>query len=357
MNVQSSKIVRFLKQQWILIWLLLAFLGLTSVVVFGSYEEGNYKIKRVVAPAAEIGGLFTSNYLSVGGGVKFVYYQENSTSPFIFPVEIRNYNPTDIDTKYPGEVKYTINVSLAHANANEYQTSEITTDSDWKKGNMSISIALGDDIITLSGDKLSGTLGTSENPYKLTDTHDKDSWIVTFTNIPLNTDYCVKITAMSINQDLDDISQVIGVNAVPTVYTEGWSCSIADDMSKSVTRYDAFNYTITGTGKKDLKFSYDTTVLEINSTFCDYLTEATSGNYSGSSSASLVDRSNWKTITIKANPDATLVNRYDFQMYKVDSFQPSSYDVLTPSSPIVKIKEGEQIPTIYIEFEQADSTS
>ena len=359
MKNEITKFADFIKQQWILVWLLVAISGLTTIVAYGVYTEGVYKMKRVVAPAAEIGGLFTSNHLIVGGGAKSVYYQEDAASPFSFPVEIRNYNPNDPNTKYHGTIEYSLTASLAHMNGNVYENDNptlITNESDWNTKEMSITVSLGSESIVLSGSTLSDNLGT-ETKYSLTEQHDKDTWTVTFTNIPLGTDYCVKITAVPVNQDLSNISQVLAVNAVPEVYTEGWSCSIADDTeNKTVAQYDAFNYTITGTGRKTLKFSYDSTKFEINPTFCNYITEAVSGSYSGSSNTSLVNRTNWKTITITADPDTTLVNRYDFQIYKVSSFQPDNYNEIKPSSPITSVKEGESVPTVYIEFEQTNPT-
>lgn len=359
MKDRVAGVGQFLKRQWIMIWLISAIVGLTSIVVYGVYTEGVFKMKRVVAPASEMGGLFTSNHLILGGGSKSVYYREDAVSPYTFPLEIRNFNPNDPNTKYPGEIKYSLRASLAHMSLAEYKDDDpslITNDSDWVQKGMSITVSLGDKIITLSGNKLSDELGTAEDEkFSLTNEHDRDNWTVSFNNIPLGTDYCVLITAIPLNQDLSEISQVLAINAVPEVYTEGWSCSIADDMSKTVDCYDAFNYTISGTGRKTLKFSYDADKLEINPTFYEYITEASSGIYSGSTT--LADRSNWKTITIEADPDTTLVNRYDFQMYKkVEPFQPNSFDELKPSSPITSVSEGGQIPTVYIEFEEVAPT-
>ena len=339
MKDRTQAIVRFLKQQWIVLWLLVAISGLTAVVVYAIYSEGENKIKRVVAPAAELGGLFTSNQLMVGGGSKSVYYQESDTPPFEFPLEIRNYNVNDPDTKYQGTIEYSLTARLVHMNETPYTLAELPETSDWNATDapMSIAIELNNDKIELKGNAITGSLG-AETKYTLTSANPLDSWTVTFTNIPLDTDYCVEITAVPVNQDLENLSQVIGISSVPEIYTEGWSCVIADDTSKSVNSYDAFNYTITGTGKKDLKFSYDSSVLEINPSFCEYLTEASIGNYSGSTTE---NRSGWKTILIHADPDQTFVNRYDFQMYKVGTFSPGSFDDLKPEE------------SSYIEFEQA----
>ena len=319
--------------------MIVALAGLFTLIAYSTYEENNYKMKRVVAPAAETGGLFTSNFLTVGGGVKSVYYQENDKPPFTFPVEIRNYNQNDPNTKYQGTISYSISARLSHADGRAYSDSELSETSSWNKDNMSITISNGTDTIALSGSKISDTLGMTTK-YTLTDSHDKDEWTVVFTNIPLDSDYFVTIAASPINQDLEDISQTLGVSSVPIIYTEGWNCTLADDTSTDIDNYDAFNYTITGTGKKTLKFSYDSTVLEINPSFCSYVAEASNGSYSGKSQG---DRTNWKTVTIDADPDTTYVNRYDFQMYKVGSFSPGSYED-------IKIETKE-----YVEFDQFDA--
>ena len=361
MKESAGRFIRLLKRQWILIWMIVAMAGLTATVVYAVYTEGNFKIKRVIAPAAEIGGLFTSNYLTISGGAKSVYYQEDATTLTPFTVEIRNFNPNDPDTKYPGTINYSIIASLAHINGDEYTNddpSQITADSDWIKKNMAVTLSLGDKNISLSGNTLSGNLGITnvEDKFSLTGTHSSDSWTVTLSNFSLNTDYCLKITAIPDNQDLESISQVLVVNAIPKIYTEGWSCALADTISeKNVSNYDAFNYTITGTGNKTLKFSYDSSKLEINPTFCSYITEATSGGYSGSSEET---RTGWKTVTIIADPDSTLVNRYDLQLYKVNGYQPEGFDELKPydlSNPDNNADRDSEAE-IYIEFEEAAPT-
>ena len=359
MKDRTTGLIHFLKQQWILIWMILAVAGVSMIVTYGVYTEGTYKMKRVVAPAAEIGGLFTSNYLTVGGGTKSVYYQENASSPFTFPLEIRNFNANDPDTKYSGTIDYSISVALAHVNGDEYKDddpSQITDSSDWKTENMSIMVSLGDteNEMTLTGNTLNASLGSTVK-YSLTNNHDRDTWTVTFTNIPLNSDYCVKITATPVNQDLESISQILAVNSVPKIYTEGWSCTLSDNISKGVNNFDAFNYTIVGTGKKTLKFSYDSTKLEINPSFCEYLSEAEPGTYSGSSTE---DRTGWKTITIDADPDETKVNRYDLQLYKIH-FNPTNNDDVRPFDLTHDENNAGRDASagIYIEFEEADPTS
>ena len=332
MQDKLGKIGKLLKQQWILIWMVISLVGLFALIAYASYEENNNKIKRVVAPAADIGRLFTSNYLTVSGGVKSVYYQENDSSPFTFPVEVRSFNPSDPNTKYQGTISYSLTASLAHMSGESYSADELDGTNMWNTKNMSITISKGTDKITLSGGTITESLGTGTK-YELTNEHDKDTWTVSFNNIPLNSDYGVTIIAFPTNQDLEKISQTLCVSSVPVIYTEGWNCEIVDDTNRDISNYDAFNYTITGTGKKTLKFSYDSSVFEINPSFYSFVSEASVGVYSGSTATG---RDGWKTLTILADPDITLVNRYDFQVYKVNSLSPESFDELKQ----------------YIEFEQ-----
>ena len=86
----GGKIKKFLKKQWILVWLITASLMLVTMIAFAEYGAVNNKIKRVLAPSASLGNLFTSNYLGLGSSNNRLAYFDSvdPNGKYEFPVYI-----------------------------------------------------------------------------------------------------------------------------------------------------------------------------------------------------------------------------------------------------------------------------
>lgn len=343
----NNKILKIFAKHWIAIWLVIvSALFIAVLTVFGSYGDETKKMKRVVAPAAKTESLFTSNYLALGTtNIKSAFFED---APYTYDVVIRNYNPADTGTIFDGDITYTLTAALAHKNGTLYNATTDATalaamiDNADHSNDKIITIACGTDIITLNGTTISGS---NSQIHTLHDSGitGEDTWRVTYTNIGLDSDYCVKFIAKpAAATNLNDISATIIVSSYPTVHQEGWECGLVE--SGTLADHDAFNYTISGTGTKTLKFSYDSSKLIVNPAFytLDKAYETGEGenkitvntvedpaSYSGGKTHS---GSDWKTIIIHANPDDSSVNRYDLQVYKVNPYQPTSFAEITPNA-------------------------
>lgn len=355
-----KKIKELFKKQWALIWLIAASVALTALITHAEYDEANNKIKRVIAPSASLGGLFTSNYLGLGDNIRSYYTSARDDKTYSFIVDLRNYNSEEI---YNGDIEYKITMALAHLDGTLY-----TTDPDdanyaadaakletLKDNTATITVSRGGDSVTLGWDPtagafvLSGEFGPGAN-YTIAGTSggekikNSHEWTVTFRNIKLDTDdYCVKITADPSNTDLENISAAIGIATNPDFRPMGWSGAFSDNTSVSVDRYDAFNYTISGTGEKWLYFCYDPSKIEINDFFAASYTEVTElNNYCGEQSG----RSTWRSIRIAADPDVTGNNRYDLQLYKNNSYHPASFAEMTNvSTACIELAQYDEKPS------------
>jgi hypothetical protein len=324
---KKERFVDFVKRQWILIWLAAVSTALVAVIGYAAYKSENNKIKRVVAPSSASDGLFTSNYLKLGDSNKKPYYSSNESSEYSFDLLIRNFNPSDPSSIYPGDITYTITAELVHFSGALYN---LSTDSSalakMENDSISIDVGLGTDVISLDHDTLSGS---SSQPHTLAKISGAtaDEWTVTFTNTGRDSDYCVKITATPTNSMIPSISSLIYVATTPEPHSQDWSGDFSDKTKESgvdiADHYDAFNYTISGSGDKQLIFSYDPAKLIISPMFC-----ASPSNYQGSNPA----HSSWKSVVINATPSTTNINRYDFQLYKAISgasgTEYSSFDTL-----------------------------
>lgn len=330
-NDTNKMIKKFFARHWITVWLVAVSVLFTAILVtYAAYTDANRKIKRVVAPAAKTDNLFTSNFLSLGNSnVKSAFFE--GTGPYNFDVIIRNYNPADPNNIFDENITYTLSVELAHKNGTAYTASEAAA----MPGTANITVSINEDDSSLHETLMLDATHISDASAKthtLTSSNKDDSWHVRFTGLELGSDYCVKITATPNYIGLEAISATINIAEYPKIHQEGWTCELADGDPLSV--YDAYNYTITGTGAKQLKFSYDSSKLVVNPAFYTLDLSYEKDSVTVDQVVAPVDhatKSGWKTIVINADPDITKSNRYDFQVYKVGSYQPASLTEITPN--------------------------
>ena len=316
----------FFRKHWIVIWIAVVSLILSSVIIaWAAYTDANQKIKRVIAPAASTGGLFTSNYLKPEvGSIQYAYF--NSGDTISFDVIVRNYNPSDINTIFDTDIPYTFTATLVHSNGTAYVSDRAA---DAPEGTpllslmtgKSIVITNGTDTITIDDNNLSG----SDSSHRLTSSHKDDTWTVQFNNIDIGSDYCIKIEAEPAVESLDTLSATILVVPYPQVHPEGWSCAIEEpinqDVNSAVNDYDGFNYVLSGTGARTLEFRYDSTRFIVNPASYQFFDEIIAP-------ANIEGRPGWKKIVINADPSTTGNNRYDFQLYKIGGWIPDSFQLL-----------------------------
>lgn len=330
-GTKKTGIGRLLGKYWVTIWLVTAFVLLFTVIVSqGAYTHSNHKIKRVVAPSASTEGLFTSNYLKLGTTALQYAYCDGSVLQY--DVIIRNYNPADQSTVYEGDLSYTLNVTVAHKSGAVYDSAN---DANWLS-NMrgSITVECGNETITIN----SSTPQDVSQPHTLSGSGEsgKNTWTVTYSGITKDDDYCVNMVAVPLASGVDQLSATIIATTTPKINHEGWSCELAEkNGSGTVDDYDGFNYTISGTGAKILKFSYDSTHLEINPAFYAFSEEydgvmeiSAPAEYSGDRTD--ITAADWRTVVIRADPETTGNDSYDFQVYKVGGYQPESFDDVDP---------------------------
>ena len=337
----GGKIKKFLKKQWILVWLITASLMLVTMIAFAEYGAVNNKIKRVLAPSASLGNLFTSNYLGLGSSNNRLAYFDSvdPNGKYEFPVYIRNHNPADPNTLYNGTIKYSINIQLAHSDGSLYTSAEVATAFASIQGaKPSITVSDGTNSVTLGSydtdadayvvGKVFGS--TEQTKFILDSNNTSDTWNVIFNNIELDDDdYFVKITATPTNADLEPISATIGIATSPDVHPQGWEGKFMDatktgsNVAIPISQYDAYNYSVLGTGEKWLYICYDPTKLDVNP-FLQHAEGTSKVEIITSYKGTTGGRTGWYSLKIHANPDTDKIFRYDLQFYKVNGFDPSS---------------------------------
>ena len=333
--VNSIKKKKASGKNWITIWLVVSILIVAGISSFAVYAEVNNKMKRVIAPSNQKESQFTSNYLSSGlSNIKFVYFNEGSTN-FSYDVVIRNYSPLDPGNIHDSPIEFTLSAELVHKNGTAYAESpsemndeSITLTCNNNTDDIEDDITLVIDSEHLSHNVVQTISGVGDTGKKI--------WHVSYSNIPLGSDYCIKLTAAPTDHNLQAISATIVIDKYPAVHREGWSCSLVE--SGTISDYDAFNYTIIGTGSSNLIFSYDESKLTINPAFytlndiVDDPVDSEKGD-------------DWKEIVIHVDSGSGN-NRFDIQLYKVYPYQPASFAEVDPNA------EGS-----YVEFTTAAYTT
>lgn len=336
-QIKNTKIGKFIAKHWVIMWIVVASVLLVTILgAWGSYTNTDQRLKRVVAPYSTTGSLFTSNYLKLGSStIESAYFDQ---LPHTYRVIIRNHDPSDPETMFDGSIPYILHAYLAHKDGTLYNSSNDSA-ALTALGNMEITISDGTETITLNSTSLEGS--SSTHTLSKTGAHE-NTWTVSYDNdIALGSDYCVKLIAEpDSSTNLQSLSATIIVDSYPTPNPSGWSCELAESGEEDINDYDAFNYTISGTGKRTLTFSYDATKLIVNPA-CYQFSETRNGVKEVEAPIPHSTKIGWNTIVIHADPDTTLINRYDFQVYK-NNWQPSSFNDVTPNAT-----------SSFVEFSQA----
>lgn len=327
-----KRIAKFIKKNIIPIWILLAILGIASVVVFAEFMEQSNRVKRVAANVAGAGQPFDSNYLTTGSPVlSNIPFPADTTGTCPIDIKIWNYNRGNQQKTYKGPLTYDLIAQLVDS-----------------RGELLESGTLGSYQIGLSDDNGSSYAYFSsydaEKGYYLLIEDDKPfspnasgvyeptehGYILSFPAAFLTDSPSIYVKVSAIPSDtekLSTISAIFGVTLQEDTLSRVWEGRFNEDTSR--TDYDSFNYVITGSGESSITFSWCTDYLQMN----EY--NLTDNSFSATTSTRTDDgiTTNWKTITFTANSSDTYdtygnktadgKSRYDFQLYMTTTLENS----------------------------------
>lgn len=319
-----KKALKILKKHWILIWLIVAALAFVIVVQAEYYAEKN-RVRRVVANVTSEGQLFSSNCLTPKALELKKIQIAGEGGYCVVPVNIWNYNPSNPQKAYQGDLPYKLTFRLVDATDNPIAqdalqgiTLEYSTDGspftafEWNAGKGSYYWETNKTF----------TKGVDEEEY-YPDHHD---FYLKFPDSVLDNDTGIYVEAIATPNDtrsFSTISAIIGIEPRTTMLIRGWKGSFYD--SHQVSDYDAFNYVLTGNGASTITLEWCSDYLEINninlSEYADDI-DITSSDLIGTQKTIGDITGTWKMITINADADRTDGqghrigrNRYGFQFY------------------------------------------
>lgn len=350
--MNKRMIVNILKKQWLLIWIAVVSLAMLTMIASAEYGSSTSNMHRVVVSKKGPGMMFSSNYLVEDGDQIYhpIYVKPQTEgaydSNYLF---MWNYNTSDAEKLYPGDIYYKLEVKL---------TDQAGNDLTRAIGNRVIIIT--DPLnrtVRLDNTTRSGSFEYSKSTEQKLE-YDEDQaaqnrYTISFSegwDISADEDICVQIKAVPTTKngsdtggaysDLKPISGIIGLKTTSGSASNGWKASLSEqpsetDSSVKPSDFDAYNLVLTGSGSATIVVKWNTEYISLNKYFIDSAKRVY--NFASGEVTDPVDEGNgWKSITINANTgDDTKENRnrYTIQLYKTGVKEPENWNFFANNKP------------------------
>lgn len=311
-----DKILEKLKQNWIVVWFVVAALSLSIMSGFAIYTRVTIA-KRVVSTQAGASSLFSSSHMN-NGGMKTIEPVTDNTQNASITVNIYNY-------AYPKEAVYrnedtqydlVATIGTIDSSDNFVPLSDASALTD-----LTYSVTYGSQTFTFGASGLTHTFsgcviqGEGAHDNQVTLVFDKSE----LGNTP--NEYCIKIEANPYDSGLQNLTGYVMVRYTKQA-SAGWSGELEElDTNKD---YDGFNYYLEGNGKGKLTFRWNPTYVSINKDFLNNRNNKfyykDNDNYvayqAAPVEADLTSVNGMVSLTIEV--DSTKQNRYEIQFYKTN---------------------------------------
>lgn len=339
----KEKIIKFIKKQWLHVWIVVAIIALSTMGAMAAYISANSTMKRIVVSTSSQGKLFSSNVLVEDGVNTYIprYFPQLNDLTQTYPVDIYlwNYSLTNPSRWYSDDIDYTITFTLTDSEGTALTAADI--------GSRTVIIADADDntLATLNGTTLTYTKSGDSLDYNASLSAEKHytmkysgNW-----NLDNDTDICVKVDVQLENggdttkyQDLSPLGGIIGLKKSVSTESTGWQAYISEQAdSKTVTDCDGYNMVVSGSGAATITIKWDTRYLGCNKNFYND-TIYSFGTYTDSTKEVTYTApetgSNIATLVIKADTASSVTsnrNRYDIQFYKKGTGEPADWSFIT----------------------------
>lgn len=248
-------------------WLAAALIVTGTIAVKAAYTSTK-SVKRVIS-IRDSETLFSSNYLSVSGGIKtrMFHINENETGYVSVPVNVCNYAQGDKTEYNSQDITYDISFKLVDVNGKQLSEDVFGADnplSSYKvtlEDKTEMAFTAPDTEITIQAEELS-SLYADLHKYIL-------SYDVSQIRNP-KVYYYVEARPSEGILYVQPLSGIIGVAYQSSTSTGGWTGMFTDDDKKPSSEFDAFNYEISGNGKGNVTLKWNTDIICINPFFmCD----------------------------------------------------------------------------------------
>ena len=321
-----KKTIKFLKKNWIRLWIVVVALALSGVVTYAAFTRINI-VKRVISTDEGVGDRFSSDYMQSSGVFKTIETKNSQTDIPTVLVHVFNYPYPKSAFYKNSETTYSLTASLGTMEGNVFtalNSGNLTQEETALLNSGGYKIALGTDERTFS----STVLSTDFNSCTLAagGAH-SDEFVLSFDVSEVSDspkEYYMELVATPDDSGLPTLTGYVAVRYAQTA-TSGWSGKLETlDSQKS---YDGFNYILSGTGSGEITFKWKSEFVLINKQFLEnknYKFKVNGTEYTGSATVKTLvdnlapDASGYKYLTLVV--DSTKINRYEVQFFKSWAF-------------------------------------
>lgn len=317
----DRKLRRLIKKHIVTIWIVVAALALSFIVVMAVYPTKQNKAKKVIALQSDNEMQFSSNYLDEDELYRTIIINDGDP----INVDIRNYSKSNATRFYSSSINYRLDAVLTDASGRTLDDTDVVE----LLGNDEVTIykvvtTTENDITTTNDVKLFTLTKTKKSDYNDSQklegnatTKAVQTYKIYFPSA--SSKVCVKLVATpdgNVHKDLREISAIFAVSDKSNIQGEGWTGEFNDPESKGPSDYDAFNYTITGHGdSKTATIQWNSNVVSLNKGY--FLSDF--NNTDLSTATDIPGKTGWKKITIPLDSDHNN-GRYSFQVFKASGF-------------------------------------
>lgn len=320
-----KKLMKFANKKWITVWLAVAIIACCGGFALAKYGDFHNVVKRVITTDSGAANRFTSNYLSTDSSSQHIRnVSPTYTDDIVYDINIYNYSLNKPTQWYPVDLEFTLDAQIKTLDGTSSLTSEqveemigngqiilytVTQNSSHQEVTTPL-LTLDKDNLTASNNSqviLNSSGGGTYNSYRL---------ILPNSVVGKDISVTLKATPASKHRDIADtiLGSRFGAEVQTIVLTTGWTGSFNDDTTVSLSRYEGFNYSITGSGNSSGTLSWNSDLLEPNANeiyelFGVDITDSSSYTQEGS----------MRTITLSSLSSDTNAGRYDFQLYIISA--------------------------------------
>ena len=327
----KNRIVKFMKRQWLLVWILSVFMILCSIIVYAEYPGTNNFVKRVVVFDDSSDSMFSSNLLTLieNSRVSYQpYYVKQLTeidvaTTYDVDVFVWNYDIDGSGDYYKKQIKYDLEISVVDNQGNTVSSLDAgkyiqVVKNDSSTAMVSFSSSSPSFQYFSSQVETLDTNGRSQNKYTI---KFSKSWNL---KTDTNTRVLIKATPTSEFPELKPLAAAIGLKEEQGSTSTGWKYYVNEQRLNSSalpSAYDAYNLVLTGTGSETIVIEWDPTKIAINKDFYE-----SSGAFPFVSGEVVYTQgggatTGWDKLVINADSYSATKeyrNRYDIQLYKVN---------------------------------------
>ena len=339
MKTNVMKAFKFIQKQWLLLWIVIVSFAMIAMTANAFYESTANSMNRVVVASSTQGMMFSSNYLEKGGEMSYqakycIEFQENdkATSTYDAEIYLWNYNLTNISRWYSEAINYNLKIKFTNTRGEALGAGDI------KALTVKLYDSDNNELSELNSSKRDDTIVNQSIPSNSSQSSEKQYTLKFSGNWDLDkdTEICVQMIAeldrgndANKYKDLKDLGQIIGLKRSSNSESKGWQVYLKEQRNKeTVSKCDGYNFVVTGSGQADITITWDTRYLDFNRYFYNkdsFLYNYSEVNYTPAANSS---DDTWATMVIQANTASNTTNhrnRYDIQLYKTGTTQPSDW--------------------------------